>query len=58
MSVAMPIVTLVLLVLGALGLVALDQAARLEHGVMMPAMLVPMVLLPGLYGGHLHHAAP
>jgi hypothetical protein len=57
MSVVMPIVALVLLVLGAVGLVALDQVALLEHGVMMPAMLVPMVLRPGLYGGHLHHAA-
>ena len=57
MSVVMPIVALGLLVLGAVGLVALDQLALLEHGVMMPAMLVPMVLRPGLYGGHLHHAA-
>jgi hypothetical protein len=57
MSVVMPIVALGLLILGAVGLVALDQLALLEHGVMMPAMLVPMVLRPGLYGGHLHHAA-
>ena len=57
MSVVMPIVALVLLVLGAVGLVALDQLALLEHGVMMPVMLVPMLLRPGLYSGHLHHAA-
>jgi hypothetical protein len=57
MSVVMPIVALVLLVLGAVGLIAMDQLALLEHGVMMPAMLVPMLLRPGLYSGHLHHAA-
>ena len=57
MSVVMPIVALVLLVLGAVGLLAMDQLALLEHGVMMPAMLVPMLLRPGLYSGHLHHAA-
>ena len=26
------------------------------HGLMMPVMLVPMVLRPGLYAGHMHHA--
>jgi hypothetical protein len=57
MSVVMPIVALVLLILGAVGLVALDQLALLEHGVMMPAMLVPMLMRPGLYSGHPHHAA-
>ncbi len=57
MSVVMPIVALVLLVLGAVGVVALDQLALLEHGVMMPVMLVPMLLRPGLHSGRLHHAA-
>lgn len=57
MSVVMPIVALLLLALGAVGPVAMTQLAVLEHGVMMPAMLVPMLLRPGLYSGHLHHAA-
>ena len=57
MSVVMPIVALVLLVLGAVGLVAFDQLALLEHGLMMPLMLVPMLARPGLYSGHMDHAA-
>jgi hypothetical protein len=56
MSATMPIVAGVLLTLGWLGVVAMGDLALLEHGLMMPAMLVPMVLRPGLYAGHMHHA--
>jgi hypothetical protein len=58
MSVVMPILALLLLVLGGAGVFEMGQLALLEHGAMMPAMLVPMLLRPGLYTGHLHHAAP
>ena len=57
MSLVMPIVALVLLFLGAVGIVAPDQLALLEHGLMMPAMLVPMALRPRVYSSRLHHGA-
>jgi hypothetical protein len=57
MSAVMPILAFALLVFGGFGLVAMDELALLEHGLMMPAMLVPMLLRPGLYSRHLHHAA-
>ena len=56
MSAVMPIVAVMLLLLGALGVLPMGDLALLEHGLMMPAMLVPMVLRPGLYSGELHHA--
>lgn len=56
MSLTMPIVAGVLLVLGWLGVVAMGDLALMEHGLMMPIMLVPMLLRPGLYSGHMHHA--
>jgi hypothetical protein len=56
MTAAMPALAIVLLALGWLGVVPMGDLALLEHGLMMPVMLVPMVLRPGLYAGHVHHA--
>jgi hypothetical protein len=56
MSVTMPILAIVLLMLGLLGVVPMDDLALLMHGLMMPVMLVPMLLRPSLYAGHMHHA--
>jgi hypothetical protein len=55
MSATMPILALMLLVLGWLGIVAMGDVALLMHGLMMPVMLVPMLLRPGLYASHMHH---
>jgi hypothetical protein len=63
MSAAMPIVAIVLLCLGVLGALPKDDLALLEHGLMMPAMLIPMVVRLDLYTGraghtmHTRHAA-
>jgi len=56
MSATMPILAIVLLMLGGLGVVPMGDLALLMHGLMMPIMLVPMTLRPGLYAGHTHHA--
>jgi hypothetical protein len=56
MSATMPILASTVLMLGWLGLVAMGDLALLMHGLMMPVMLVPMLLRPGLYSGHMHHA--
>jgi Mrr N-terminal domain len=40
---------------GWLGVVPMGDLALLEHGLMMPVMLVPMLLRPGLYAQHMHH---
>ena len=56
MSATMPILAFILLTLGRLGVVPMGDVALLEHGLMMPAMLVPMLLRPGLYARHRHHA--
>ena len=56
MSATMPILAIVLLTLGWLAVVPMGDLALLMHGLMMPVMLVPMVLRPGLYAGHMHHA--
>jgi hypothetical protein len=55
MSATMPILALALLILGWLGAVPMGDLALLEHGLMMPVMLVPMLLRPGLYAGSTHH---
>jgi hypothetical protein len=44
-----------LLVLGWVGVVPMGDLALLMHGLMMPVMLVPMLLRPGLYANHMHH---
>jgi len=56
MSATMPILAVVLLTLGGLGVVPMGDLALLMHGLMMPVMLVPMLLRPRLYAGHMHHA--
>jgi hypothetical protein len=57
MSAAMPIVALVLVGLGAAGALATEDLALLEHGLMMPAMLVAMVLRLDLYTGRVGHTS-
>jgi hypothetical protein len=56
MTATMPILALVLLMLGWLGVVPMGDLALLEHGLMMPVMLAPMVIHLGLYTGHMGHA--
>jgi hypothetical protein len=51
MAAVMPILAIALLVLAWLAIVAKDDVVLLEHGLMMPAMLVPMVLRLDLYSG-------
>jgi hypothetical protein len=55
MSAAMPVVAIVLLALGWLGVVAMGDLALLEHGLMMPAMLVPMLFRLDVYTGRVRH---
>jgi hypothetical protein len=63
MSAAMLIVAIVLVGLSWLGALPKDDLALLEHGLMMPAMLIPMLLRLDLYTGraghtmHARHAA-
>ena len=49
MAAVMPVLGAVLLVLGWLSLVTMGDLALLEHGLMMPAMLVPMLFRLDLY---------
>ena len=58
MSAAMPALALVLLVFGWAGLVPMEDLALLEHALMMPVMLVPMIFRLDLYTGthsHIRH---
>jgi hypothetical protein len=56
MSAAMFVLGGLLLGIGVLGLVERSSLALLEHGLMMPAMLIPMLLRRDLYtGGHAGH---
>jgi hypothetical protein len=55
MSAAMPVLAIVLLILGWSAILPMADLALLEHGLMMPVMLFPMVLRIHLYtgaGGH------
>jgi hypothetical protein len=56
MSAAMPIVAVVLVGLSWAGGLPKDDLALVEHGLMMPAMLIPMLLRLDLYTGHPGHA--
>jgi hypothetical protein len=49
MASVMPVLGAVLLVLGWLSLLPMGDLALLEHGLMMPAMLVPMLFRLDLY---------
>ena len=57
MCAAMGLLALGLLVLGAVGAVPMGDLALLAHGLMMPAMLVPMLLRLDVYAGPQHYAA-
>jgi uncharacterized membrane protein YozB (DUF420 family) len=61
MSAVMPALAIVLLALGWLAIVPKGDLALLEHGLMMPAMLVPMFVRLDLYTrrtGHSGHHRP
>jgi hypothetical protein len=55
MAAVMPILAIALLVLGWLVVVPKGDLALLEHGLMMPAMLVPMFFRLDVYTGRLSH---
>jgi hypothetical protein len=55
MAAVMPILAIALLVLGWVSLVARRDLALLEHGLMMPAMLAPMLFRLDLYTGGSGH---
>jgi hypothetical protein len=55
MSAAMPILALVLLALGWLTIMPKGDLALLEHGLMMPMMLIPMFFRLDLYTGRAGH---
>jgi hypothetical protein len=57
MSAVMPILAVALLSLGWLTILSRSDLALLEHGLMMPAMLVPMFFRFDLYTGRTGHAA-
>jgi uncharacterized protein involved in response to NO len=57
MSAAMVVLAIALLAFGLVGLIPMSQLALLEHALMMPAMLVPMLLRVDVYAGHLGHGA-
>ena len=52
MAAGMVVLALLIAVAGWLGIVAMDSLPWLAHGLMMPAMLVPMLLRLDLYAGH------
>lgn len=56
MAAVMPVLALALLALGWLTIVPKSDLALLEHGLMMPVMLVPMFLRLDLYTGRAAHA--
>ena len=57
MAAAMAILALLILLAGWTGIVAMDTLPWLAHGLMMPAMLVPMLMRPAAYAGHIHQRA-
>jgi hypothetical protein len=59
MAAVMPILAAALLVVGWLSVLPMRDLALLEHGLMMPAMLVPMFLRLDLYTSrHSRHQRP
>jgi hypothetical protein len=56
MSATMPVLAVVLLAFGWLGLFPTQDLALLEHGLMMPVMLIPMLFRRDLYAGQMTHA--
>jgi flagellar biosynthetic protein FliP len=55
MSAAMPVLAVALLAFGWLELVPREDLVVLEHGLMMPVMLVPMLARLDLYDGRARH---
>ena len=51
MAVVMPLLAVVLLAFGRLGIVPGSDLALLEHGLMMPVMLIPMLIRLDAYTG-------
>lgn len=58
MSAAMPVLAVLLLALGWVGALEMGSLALLEHALMMPAMLVPMLFRLDIYTGHAGHGRP
>ena len=56
MSAAMVVLAVALLCLAWLGLVSMSALPLLAHGLMMPAMLIPMLFRLDLYTGRAAHA--
>jgi hypothetical protein len=56
MAAVMPILAIALLALGWLAIVPKGDLVLLEHGLMMPAMLVPMVFRLDFYTGRTGHS--
>jgi hypothetical protein len=56
MSAAMPVLAVVLLAAGWLAILPRSDLALLEHGLMMPVMLIPMLFRLDLYTGRAGHA--
>jgi hypothetical protein len=52
MAAGMVVLALAILAAGWLGIAAMNTLPWLAHGLMMPAMLVPMLLRLELYSGH------
>jgi len=52
MAAGMVVLALLIAVAGWMGIVAMETLPWLAHGLMMPAMLVPMLLRLDLYSGH------
>jgi hypothetical protein len=57
MTAAMVILAVLLLVAGVLGVVPMSRLTLVEHGLMMPFMLVPMLLRANEYTGRSGHMA-
>jgi hypothetical protein len=55
MSAAIPVLALVLLALGWLAILPKSNLALLEHGLMMPVMLIPMLFRLDIYTGRAGH---
>ena len=57
MTSVMPLVAAALLLLGWIGALRLGDLALVEHGLTMPAMLVPMLARVSFYSGAMHRYA-
>jgi hypothetical protein len=57
MAGVMPALGVVLLILGWMGVLEMADLALIEHGLMMPAMLIPMLLRLDVYSGRASYRA-